>query len=102
MADMRRFGPADLLLLLLVLAVAGGLRAGYLFSCADRSRSDGPLRVQDPSPVLTDIVPPEEMRGGERPTELDVELDDAVHGHGHGQGVDGENLEGVRLVKGPT
>jgi 4-amino-4-deoxy-L-arabinose transferase-like glycosyltransferase len=79
MADMRRFGPADLLLLLLVLAVAGGLRAGYLFSCADRSRSDGPLRVQDPSPVLTDIVPPEEMRGGERPTELDVLIHNVQH-----------------------
>jgi 4-amino-4-deoxy-L-arabinose transferase-like glycosyltransferase len=47
MADIRRFGPADLLLLLLVLAVAAGIRAGYLSTCADGGRNAGPLRVQD-------------------------------------------------------
>jgi 4-amino-4-deoxy-L-arabinose transferase-like glycosyltransferase len=47
MADIRRFGPADFVLLLLIFAVAAGARAGYLFSCADGGRNGGPLRVQD-------------------------------------------------------
>src|SRR5207248_2439248 len=74
MADMRRFGPADLLLLVLVLGVAGGLRAGYLLRCADGGRSEGPLRVQDARPPLLDFTPPDEekMRGAPRPTELDA------------------------------
>jgi 4-amino-4-deoxy-L-arabinose transferase-like glycosyltransferase len=79
MADMRRFGATDLLLLVLVLAVAGGLRAGYLMSCADRSRSDGPLRVQDPSPTLTDVAVPEDVRGAPRPTEQDVLIHNVQH-----------------------
>ncbi len=84
MADMRRFGPVDLLLLVLllvlVLAVAGGLRAGYLLRCADGGRSDGPLRVQDASPPLADFDAPEEMRGAPRPTEFDA-LVDNVRNH---------------------
>jgi 4-amino-4-deoxy-L-arabinose transferase-like glycosyltransferase len=52
MADMRRFGPADLLLLLIVLAAAAGARAGYLMQCADNGNRDGPLRVQEaPAPA---------------------------------------------------
>src|SRR5262245_55244146 len=52
MAPMRRFGWPDLVSLLLVLAVAAGLRAGYLIRCCDRATSSGPLRVQDvPPPV---------------------------------------------------
>lgn len=47
MADLRRFGFLDLVLLLVVLSAAAGLRVGYLMSCADKSRSSGPLRVQD-------------------------------------------------------
>jgi 4-amino-4-deoxy-L-arabinose transferase-like glycosyltransferase len=47
MADIRRFGPTDFALLLLVLAVAAGARAGYLWTCADAARTPGPLRVQD-------------------------------------------------------
>jgi predicted outer membrane repeat protein len=47
MADMRRFGGADFLLLLLVLALAAGARAAYLSSCANGGRNAGPLRVQD-------------------------------------------------------
>jgi hypothetical protein len=72
MANIRRFGPADLLLLVLVLAVAGGLRAGYLMQCADSARSDGPLRVQDKRPPLVDFKAPEDMRGAPRPTEMDA------------------------------
>jgi 4-amino-4-deoxy-L-arabinose transferase-like glycosyltransferase len=72
MANMRRFGATDLLLLALVVVVAGGLRAGYLVRCANGSHSDGPLLVQDPSPLVTDQNVPEDMRGAPRPTELDV------------------------------
>jgi hypothetical protein len=75
MADMRRFGPADLLLLLLVLAVAGGLRAAYLVRLADRGRSEGPLRVQDQRPPLADFDAPPDMRGAPRPTDLDALID---------------------------
>lgn len=46
MADMRRFGPADLLFLLVVLAAAAGARAGYLMTGADNGNREGPLRVQ--------------------------------------------------------
>ncbi|MBY0231832.1 MAG: glycosyltransferase family 39 protein [Gemmataceae bacterium] len=49
MAEMRRFGPADLLLLLVVVAVAAGARAGYLMTCADSGRNAGPIRVQEPA-----------------------------------------------------
>lgn len=52
MTPPRRFGWLDLLSLLLVLAVAGGLRAGYLLRCCDRAATAGPLRVQDPRPAL--------------------------------------------------
>jgi 4-amino-4-deoxy-L-arabinose transferase-like glycosyltransferase len=47
MADIRRFGPTDFALLLLIFAVAAGARAGYLLSCADGGRNGGTLRVQD-------------------------------------------------------
>src|SRR5262245_55067002 len=51
MADIRRFGPSDFLLLLLVLAAAAGVRAGYLVTCADGGSAEGPLRVQEaPAP----------------------------------------------------
>src|SRR6516225_8287291 len=48
MADLRRFGFADFLLLVLVVALAGAARAGYLMTCCDNGRSPGPLLVQDP------------------------------------------------------
>jgi hypothetical protein len=50
MAELRRFGLPDLLLFALTLAVAGGVRAGYLAACADFGRNGGPLAVQDPEP----------------------------------------------------
>jgi hypothetical protein len=82
MADIRRFGPADLLLLLLVLAIAGGTRAGYLMTCADRGHNSGPLRVQDPSPVLAGFTAPDDMRGAPRPTDLDALIDSVQKRHG--------------------
>jgi 4-amino-4-deoxy-L-arabinose transferase-like glycosyltransferase len=54
MATMRPFRLLDLLLLVLVLAVAAGARAGYLSTCADSGRGGGPLRVQEsPSEAFT-------------------------------------------------
>jgi hypothetical protein len=47
MADTRPFGWADVLWLLLVLSVAGGLRGGYLWRYADMGRQIGPYRVQE-------------------------------------------------------
>jgi Dolichyl-phosphate-mannose-protein mannosyltransferase len=50
MADLRRFGVADSALLVLVLALAGGARAGYLITCCDNGHTAGPVRVQDARP----------------------------------------------------
>ncbi len=47
MAEIRRFGFADFLLLLLVLVVAAGARGGYVWYAADGARTNGPLAVQD-------------------------------------------------------
>lgn len=47
MAEARRFPLADFILLLLIVALAGGIRAGYLAICCDMGRNSGPLRVQD-------------------------------------------------------
>jgi 4-amino-4-deoxy-L-arabinose transferase-like glycosyltransferase len=60
MAEPRRFGVEDLVLLLLVLGVAAGLRALYLNAEADYSQSD-PVHVQDPSPRLPLPRHPSEM-----------------------------------------
>ncbi len=56
MTQERRFGPADLLLWVLVLALAAGARAGYLWGCADSGRSGGPLLVQDRPAELDALV----------------------------------------------
>jgi hypothetical protein len=50
MTDLRRFGVADTALLVLVLALAGGARAGYLIKLCDKGQTAGPLRVQDVRP----------------------------------------------------
>jgi 4-amino-4-deoxy-L-arabinose transferase-like glycosyltransferase len=50
MTELRRFTLTDALVLLAILVLAGGLRAGYLISCADSARNDGPLRVETPLP----------------------------------------------------
>jgi hypothetical protein len=46
----RQFGLGDVLLFVAVLAVAAGLRAGYLLFAADSGRTSGPVRVQGPEP----------------------------------------------------
>jgi 4-amino-4-deoxy-L-arabinose transferase-like glycosyltransferase len=72
MALIPRFRTTDLLLLLLTVAVAAGVRAAYLNSCADGGAKEGPLRVQDERPALSkDRIPPE-MRDRPHVTELDV------------------------------
>jgi hypothetical protein len=43
----RRFGLPDVLLLVAVLAAAGGARAWYLLDQADGAANNGPIRVQD-------------------------------------------------------
>src|SRR5665213_1731431 len=47
MTPLRRFGMVDFVLFLCVLALAGGVRAGYLMLAADNGRNAGPLVVQD-------------------------------------------------------
>ncbi|HLN30844.1 MAG TPA: hypothetical protein VK395_24100 [Gemmataceae bacterium] len=71
MLETGRFGTRDLLALLMVLAVAAGTRAWYLHTCADNGQLPGPLLVQEPSPVLSDLPADTEMRGHTPPTELD-------------------------------
>lgn len=71
MAKQRHFGVLDFLLLLGVFAGASLMRAGYLVGYADNGAGPGPIRVQDPPPML-----PEQPRGisplgQEKWTELD-------------------------------
>ncbi len=56
MAQTRRFTWMDGLLLLAILLVAAGTRAGYLIACADSARNDGPLRVETAPPELGTLV----------------------------------------------
>jgi 4-amino-4-deoxy-L-arabinose transferase-like glycosyltransferase len=72
MADIRRFTLVDLVLLAVVLAAAAGARAAYLGFWADGGRNGGPLRVQDPSPLLAGLPPDTKMRDRDHPTELDA------------------------------
>jgi hypothetical protein len=60
MAEQRRFGLLDFLLMMLVLLVAAGARAGYLYYAADGSASSGYLRVQEIAPTRPDM-PDDEM-----------------------------------------
>ena len=46
MADVRRLALAEVVLLIAVVAVAAGTRAGYLITCADYGRNASPLRVE--------------------------------------------------------
>jgi len=65
-------GLLGFLLLLLVPAVAGGARAGYLIFYADNAGNEGPLLVQD-APALVRDVPAKAVPAGQRPpNELDA------------------------------
>src|SRR5262245_56618943 len=79
MALVRRFGAADLILLLAVVGVAGGARAGYLLLLCDGARDAGPLRVQEERPALPpSFQPPAE--GLRHPTDLGL-LAHNIHQH---------------------
>jgi 4-amino-4-deoxy-L-arabinose transferase-like glycosyltransferase len=56
MAERLRFTWMDGLLLAAIIAAAAGTRAGYLITCADYARNDGPLRVETPLPQLGELV----------------------------------------------
>jgi hypothetical protein len=72
MADPRRFNAGDVILLLLVLALAAGARVWYLTNLADGGRNGGPLQVQDSQPLLTGLPPDTVMHGHSPPSELDA------------------------------
>src|SRR5439155_24053597 len=63
MTEMRKFGLADFLAVVLVLGLALAARALYLMQWADSSRNDGPIAVQDRSPELRDLPPGTRMFG---------------------------------------
>src|SRR5262245_29567154 len=65
-----QFSLADALLLLRVVAVAAGARAGYLLAVADGGQSAGPLLVQDSSPVLRPASAEDDEGHAPMPTEL--------------------------------
>src|SRR5262245_18842764 len=71
MPETRRFGLAQVLLFLAVLAAAAGARTWYLCVCADNANRDGPLQVQDARRPLP-LPPGTELRGRPAPTELDA------------------------------
>jgi Dolichyl-phosphate-mannose-protein mannosyltransferase len=64
-----RLGNAKTLLLLVVLVVAGGARAWYVWNCADNAQSSGPVQVQESWPVLSDLPG---RQGQKPPSELDA------------------------------
>jgi 4-amino-4-deoxy-L-arabinose transferase-like glycosyltransferase len=74
MSDIPRLRLPDLLLMLIVLAVAGGGRAWYLIRCTDSGKTAGPVEVQGPSPRL-DHDDGVEFRGRKNPAELDALID---------------------------
>jgi 4-amino-4-deoxy-L-arabinose transferase-like glycosyltransferase len=71
MAEMRRLNLADLLVFVLILAVAAGARFWYLRECADNANNSGPLRMQDQRPPLAELPKDTTFRDREKPTELD-------------------------------
>jgi hypothetical protein len=71
MTENGRLRLPELILLLIVLAVAGGARAWYLSACAEDGNVPGPLEVQGqpPSPHYDAKT---RLRGREHPTQLDA------------------------------
>src|SRR5262245_44222021 len=65
-----RWRLSDLLLLFVVLALAGGARAWYLYECVDEGQSRPLLQVQG-DPPRVQLAKPEKLRGADEPTELD-------------------------------
>jgi hypothetical protein len=71
MSEMRRFGFGDLLALLLVVVVAGGLRGSYLWFLSDQAKDNGPWLVQDPIPSVKDAAEAKNLRHT-TPNQLDL------------------------------
>jgi 4-amino-4-deoxy-L-arabinose transferase-like glycosyltransferase len=55
MAERQRRPAGEILLLIALIALAGGLRASYLISCADNAHNEGPLRVETPQQLDTRV-----------------------------------------------
>jgi 4-amino-4-deoxy-L-arabinose transferase-like glycosyltransferase len=72
MTELRKFGLADFLSLVLVLGLALAGRALYLLQWADSSRGEGPIRVQDRSPILTELPSGTEMFRRSSPSETEA------------------------------
>ncbi len=72
MAQKSQFGIADILLVGLILALAAGLRTGYLVRCADNASQAGAFQVQDSPPPLHDVPSGTTFRAQSAPTELDA------------------------------
>ena len=98
MAETRRFGRGDLVLFLVVLLAAAGARAWYLSVCASNGASEGPLLVQDPSPVLTGLPPATTMHGHSPPTELDALVHNLKEHHWFGSLAPLANAESHRTT----
>lgn len=56
MVQIPRLRLMGFLLLAAIVALAAGLRAGYLITCADSARTDGPLQVETPPPHLETLL----------------------------------------------
>ena len=68
MIEPRRFGLADVILLIVVIASAGACRAGYLYKYADNAKAAGPLRVKDNTSSDMDALVANLKAGKEEPT----------------------------------
>lgn len=68
----HRFGLLEGLLLLVVVLWAAGARIAWLTTCTAGGEKQGPIRVQDSTPVLTGLPAETEMRGQSPPHELDA------------------------------
>jgi hypothetical protein len=69
----RRFGFIDLVLLLLIVAGAAGVRAWYLSAYANNGQTDGPWQVQDSPPrVAVELPAGADLNGKTDPNEQDA------------------------------
>jgi hypothetical protein len=84
MAEPRRFGLLDLLLLVSVVVVAGAVRAGYLIYYCENASTTGPLLVQDPPATLTDLAPDPGAPRSRPPTELEALIHNLKHHQWYG------------------
>jgi 4-amino-4-deoxy-L-arabinose transferase-like glycosyltransferase len=72
MTEMLRLKPIDLLLALVVLLTAAGIRVSYVWFLAERGHDSGPFQVQDPRPTLKGLPEGGVTLTGTQPNELDA------------------------------